>query len=637
MRGSGWALLAALTVYAAPLAVDGTTLAGVVRDAESLRPLAGANVRVGDAGTLCDDEGRFRLDLSRVDEPSAGVELIVTIVGYDSLRRTVPVPDTTLDLRLRTRVLPMPETLVEGRAPDAPVFVEVGRQAGFGDVRHDPGADRVASLLQATGSGLCVFDATGDGIADVYFVNGARPDAPSAPRNRLFRGSGSATYVDITTASGTGDTGYGMGCVAADVDADGDTDLYVTNYGANRLLRNEGGRFVDVASTAGVDDGRWSVGAGWADIDGDGDLDLFVANYLDYDANRAPVRSLVSLHEGFRSYPGPRDYDAQPDALFRNEGDGRFTEVGASVGLTSPAGKGMGAAFVDLDADGDMDLFVANDRTPNHLYRNDGGQFAEIGLEAGVAFDEGGHESGAMGVDAADIDADGRVDLFVTNFSFEYNSLYRNRGDGTFADVTGPAGLAGPSYRYVGWGSLFLDYDNDGDEDLFVANGDVLEDMDLLNKGVTFAQPDQLFRNEGDGTFVDISRPAGLRAAPDAVGRGAAALDADGDGDLDVVVVNLGARPSLWRNDGDHAGGWLSVEVPAGAAGARLRLRDGAWSATRQARAGHSYLSQSQWPLHIGLGRRRRVEWLEVRWPNGSADTLHDIAAGTRLRLEPSR
>ncbi|MFP6642498.1 MAG: FG-GAP-like repeat-containing protein [Candidatus Latescibacterota bacterium] len=607
-----------------------TVLSGEVHDAASGTPLPGANLTVGELATVCDEAGRFHLAV-----PAGILEVTVTMIGYGQLRRRLTIPSTGLDaviLELETVVLPMSETLIVKRASRAPLFTEVGEAAGL-RFRHDFGGQRVANILQTTGAGACFFDADGDGRQDLYLVNGASINA-------LYVSDGDGGFLDATSGAGVGHAGYGMGCAAADYDADGDHDLYVTNHGPNALFRNDGGTpaFREVAAAAGVDDHRWSVGAAWFDLDSDGDLDLYVGNYLDFDPDAPTVRSMASLHEGFRAYPGPRDYLGQPDVLYANRGDGTFVDVSDEVGLNPRIGKAMGCALGDYDDDGDMDLFVANDRTPNHLYRNDGGHLAEVGLEAGVAFDEAGQASGAMGADFADYDGDGRLDLVVSNFSFEYNSLYRNRGDGSFSDATAAAGLAAPSYRYVGWGSLFFDYDNDGDPDLFVANGDVHEDMDLFSRSVTFAQPDQLFRNQSDGTFVDVSASAGLHTTGPAVGRGAAAADTDDDGDLDLLVVNVGYRPHLWRNDGGNNDHWLSlhlvgVEDHPDAIGARVTVRAGALVISRQSHAAYSYMSQGDERLHFGLGGHTEVDSVTIRWPGGGIEILHGLPVDRHLSV----
>lgn len=603
-------------------------LVGDVRDAEGGAALYGANVTVNDSiGSICDERGQFRIAIA-----TGTHSLRVSMVGFEQLNRQVtvlPGDNDTLRLLLHPTVIQMTETLVSGDAPKSPHFTEVGEAAGL-RFRHSHGSERIGNILQATGSGACFLDVDADGRQDVYFVSGES--------NRLYLGNGAGGFLDLTDTYGVGHAGFGMGCSAADYDGDGDTDLFLSNFGENVLYRNERDRssFADVTESAGLSDRRWSVGSGWLDVDRDGDLDLFVGNYLDFSPHAPPIRSMASLHEGFRAYPGPRDFPGVADALYINHGDGTFSNVADSIGLNPHVGKAMGCAFGDYDGDGDTDIFVANDRTPNHLYRNDDGYLVDIALSAGVAFDEAGQASGAMGADFADYDLDGRLDLFVSNFSFEYNSLYRNQGGDSFWDVTGPAGLAAPSYRYVGWGSLFFDYDNDGDSDLFVANGDVHEDMDLLHQGVTFAQPDQLFRNEGNGSFVDISDSSGVQSAGANVGRGAAAADYDDDGDLDLLVVNLRDRPYLWRNDGGNAEHWLSFRLQnaqgSPAFGARITVYSGPRVILRESQTANSYLSQGDSRLFFGLSGRRRVD-ITIRWPDGSLESLSNLPVDQHLTL----
>lgn len=607
-------------------------MSGTVVDAQTGAALSWTNVFVFELlGTSTDAEGRFRL------ETGAGTHTLrVTRVGYVAMEQVLEVPAeglAELVLRLQPQVLPMAETLVERRRPIPPTFEDVTAVAGLA-FEHVYGEGYLSDILEATGAGACFFDYNGDGFADLYFVNGSADTAEgeAPPANTLYRSNGDGTFTDVGEAVGVADTGYGMGCAAADYDNDGDVDLYVTNHGPNRLYRNSGdGPMDDVAPQAGVTDPRWSVAPIWADYDNDGFIDLYVANYLDFDPDERAMRSLVSLHEGYRSYPGPRDYDAQPDALYANGGDGRFTDVSDAVGLNHPyVAKGMGAASSDYDGDGDMDLFVANDRTPNQLYRNDDGVFVDIALWAGVAYDEAGHESGAMGVDFGDYDSDGDMDLFVTNFVFEYNALYQNVGEDTFIDVTERVGLAQPSYRFIGWGTGFLDYDNDGYLDLFVANGHVHEDMDVLSESVTFAQPNQLFRNNGDGTFADVSTSSGPHFLEAHVSRGVAFADYDNDGDTDILVLSAGGPARLLQNNGGNRENWLALRLVGcasnrDAVGARIRVRAGDLDMVREVDAGSSYLSQNEMRLQFGLGGYRRVDLVQIRWPSGRIDTLTGV------------
>ena len=621
------------------------TLKGQVVDAQTNTPLAGANLKISSTvGTYCDAEGHFVLEA-----PPGDYIVAVSMIGYAVAGVQVhltPAGQQGLMVRLESTVIPLGETRVEGLRPQLPLFAEVAAESGI-HFQHVYGVGPIRNILESSGAGAGFFDSDNDGDLDLYLVNGLvlEGDPRIQPSDALYRNEGQGRFAEVTRAAGIVDSGYGMGCAAADYDNDGDQDLYVANYGPNALYRNEGrGRFSEAAKRAGLADPRWSVAASWLDYDNDGMLDLFVANYLSFDHRVSPERSLASLHEGYRSYAGPRDFQAQPDALYRNLGDGTFADVSAQMGINpqGAGGKGMGSLATDYDMDGDLDIFVANDRSPKQLYRNDGGHFAEVALWAGVAFDESGNATGAMGVDAGDYDGDGRLDLFVTNFVFEYNSLYRNLGDGTFADLTNAAGLALPSYKYVGWGAGFFDYDNDGWLDIFVANGHVHEDMDLLNESVSFGQPNQLFHNEGQGVFTEVSAQSGPPFLIARSSRGAAFGDYDDDGDLDIAVVNAGGPAELLRNDGGNRDNWLALRLEgvAGnrdAIGARVRVRAGSLSLIRELHAGASYSSQSDLRVYFGLGGQTRIDSLEIRWPGGRVETFANLPVNSQLRFEEGR
>ena len=620
-------------------AASAATISGRVLDAKTGAPLLGANVSISDSlGTFCDAEGRFRL----LVQPGA-YEVTVSIIGYVEARQEIHVPAAGLQdllFRLEAQFLPMDETIVEKLKVRLPRFTDVAAQAGI-DFKHVYGEGKLMNILQSTGTGACFFDFDGDDFQDLYLVNGAileREDAVQ-PTNALYRNNGDGTFADVSRQAGVADSGYGTGCAAADYDNDGDMDLYVTNYGPNRLYRNEGkGTFVDVSHQAGVADSLWGVGTGWADYDNDGFVDLFVGNYLEFDPRQPSVRSLVSLGEGFRMYPGPRDFEAQPDRLYRNEGDGTFADVGGQVGLNQQVGKAMGSGFGDYDSDGDMDIFVANDRTPNQLYRNDGGVFTDVALWAGVAYDEAGHESGAMSVNFADYDNDGLMDLFVTDFIFEYNSLWRYLGDDMFEDMTAEAGLATDAFSYVAWGAVLSDFDNDGYLDIFIANGHVHENIDILSEGFTFAQRNQLFHNDGDGTFTDVSTLSGSHFLTPQVSRGVACADYDNDGDTDIVVLNLNDSVNLLRNDGGNRENWLVVRLIGSisnrnAIGARVRVTAGELEMMREVHSGSSYMSQNDMRLFFGLGGHSEVDRIHITWPSGRTELLEDIAANRRLTV----
>jgi hypothetical protein len=422
-------------------------------------------------------------------------------------------------------------------------FVDVTTAAGI-TFHHKNGAKGEKHPPETMGSGVAFLDYDNDGWPDLYFVNSAGPGA-------LYHNRRDGTFEETTERAGVANSGYGMGCAAADYDNDGDTDLYITCYGPNILYRNNGdGTFTDVTDEAGVGNPGLSTGAAFADYDRDGDLDLYVANYIEY---RPELNQPCLRAKKVRVYCGPEAFDPQPDVFYRNNGDGTFTDITKAVGLLPYASKELGAVFCDYDNDGDSDLYVAGDRTPNLLYRNDRGRFTEVGVSSGVAYNEEGKALAGMGVAAGDYDNDGLFDFFVTNYQWETNSLYRNMGNGFFVDVTFPTGLGVPSLAFLAWGAIFFDYDNDGDRDLFVANGHLDDNVELFDT-VTYPQQSQLFRNEEKGRFVDVTNVAGPGLASKWVSRGAAVGDYDNDGDLDIVVSNNNQRALLLRNDGEGGG-----------------------------------------------------------------------------------
>ncbi|MFH1570673.1 MAG: CRTAC1 family protein, partial [Gemmatimonadota bacterium] len=531
-------------------------------------------------------------------------------------------------------------------------FVDVTDAAGL-IFRHTNGSGGPAPkryYIETMCGGVAFVDYDGDGHLDVYAVNGQNLADPLAPRaaNQLFRNRGDGTFGDVTAATGAGDQGYGMGVTAGDYDNDGNADLYVTNYGRNTLLRGghsrdgDGRVFADVTAAAGVGDTLWGVGAAFLDYDNDGDLDLYVANYLDYhlaDADRQLRPYVARGTQGFSSmaYPHPDNFPGVPDVLYRNDGTG-FTDVTRPAGVYNPAGKGMGMAVADYDDDGDVDVFVANDQTENFLWENRGdGTFLDVGLPSGTAYDRDGRLQSGMGADFGDYNADGRLDLFLTVYQAESNALYANEGHGLFTEAAFPAGLAIPSLPFVSWGNAFLDYDNDGRRDLFVANGHVLDNAEVFDSSSRYRMPDQLFRNLGpDGRgqwrFADVSGDVGSAVGSLHASRGAAAGDYDNDGDPDLLVLYLNERVALLRNDGGNAQHWIAVravgrESNRDGIGARVRVTADGLVQVDQVLAGGSYLSQSDLRLHFGLGGRTTVDQIRVQWPSGTVDHLGPMAA----------
>jgi len=517
-------------------------------------------------------------------------------------------------------------------------FVDVTRQAGI-TIKTTSGSEEKMYIVEAKGGGAAVFlDYNGDGWMDIYIVNGSKLEGfppGQEPRNVLYRNNGDGTFTDVTEESGVGDTHWGMGCTAVDYDNDGDTDIYVANFGPNVLYRNNGdGTFTDVTEEAGVGDPRWSTGTAWGDYDGDGDLDLYVANYVDFDVHHLEKYRGRNVWHGIEVMAGPRGLEGAEDVFYRNNGDGTFTEVTVDAGLVDRLkGYGFTVLFADYDNDGDLDIYVANDSVPNYLYRNNGdGTFTEVGLEAGVAYSEDGREQAGMGAVFGDYDNDGWLDIFVTNFSDDNNTLYRNEGNGFFTDVTFQAGLGGPSLPFVSWGTEFLDYDNDGWKDIFVATGHVYPQVDLYDFGTTYKERNQLYHNNGDGTFTEVTDQAGPGMQVEKVSRGAAFGDYDNDGDIDVLVLNMGDTPTLLRNDGGNRNHWIKFRTVGtwsnrDGIGTRIWVTAGGLTQMREVYMGSSFLSGNDIRVHFGLGRNKKAERVKVRWPSGLVEEFRDLEA----------
>ena len=520
-------------------------------------------------------------------------------------------------------------------APDAAVrFVDVTARAGIQFV-HEAGATPEKRMFETFGSGVAWIDYDNDGYPDLFFVNGAPPAG-----NALYRNAGDGTFADVTRAAGVArNAGYGTGVAVGDFDGDGYLDLYVTAYGPNTLYRNNGdGTFADVTARAGVAGGRaeWSTSTGFFDYDGDGDLDLYVANYVDFREDENPYCG--QRRPGYRMYCNPTIFDGVADRLFRNNGDGTFTDVSRQAGIANPAGKGLGVVFCDYDGDGQMDVYVASDLVRNFLYRNRGdGTFVDVAYAAGVGFDLNGKPQAGMGVDCADVTGDGRPEIFVTNFSEELNTLYANKGDGTFEDVSTAAGL-GSGYRPLGFGTKLFDIDNDGDLDIHVTNEHVIDNVQLFQPGLAYAQPDLLYENTG-GRFRDVSDGSGEAVRAPRVGRGLAVADYDNDGHLDVVITSVGRRPALLRNTGTGGGNWLTVRAKGSGGnrfglGARVEVHAAGLVQVREVNNAASYQSSSDVRLHVGLGRAARVDRLDVRWPGGGTQILTDLPVNRVLEIE---
>ncbi len=530
------------------------------------------------------------------------------------------------------------------RPGDGVRFVDVTIDAGL-DFRHVSGDEEQRFIIESMGGGAAFFDYDADGYLDIYLVNGTRRDEPPPEAiSRLYRnepdGSGGRRFADVTATAGVGGRGWGMGCAVADHDNDGDVDLYVTYWGENILYRNNGvGRFSDVTTEAGGGDDGWSASAAFGDLDADGLVDLYVANYLEFDLAAPPNDGKPCIgYRGVEGFCGPNGLPGQPDVLYRNRASGRFEDVSTSSGGNRQGLPALGVVFADFDDDGDQDVYVANDGFPNLLYRNDGGWvLREIGSIAGVAYSEEGRPQAGMGVDVGDYDNDGDLDLYVTNFSNDVNTLYRNEGNGLFGDATAASGLGGLARPYLGWSTGFFDADNDGWQDLFVANGHLYPQLEVQSKSLRYAQRNLLYWNTG-AVFQPAGAAAGSGLQVEKVSRGSAFGDYDNDGDMDIVVVNLNDAPDLLRNEGGNARSWLGLELEGEASnrdgiGARVRLTSGGRTQTAEVRSAYGYQSGHDRRLLFGLGDRERVEQVEIAWPSGRVQRLTDLGVRQYVKL----
>ena len=496
-------------------------------------------------------------------------------------------------------------------------------------------------IVESMSGGVALFDYDGDGYLDIYLVNSLTVDmvkSKQKTRSVLYHNNGDGTFSDVTDKAGVGDIGWGMGVAVGDYNNDGWDDIYVTCLGPNHLLKNNGnGTFTDVTKKAGVGDPRWSTGAAFVDYDNDGKLDLFVSNYVDFDIDNLPEfgKGRTCQFKGIPVQCGPRGLKGAGDSLYHNNGDGTFTDVSKKAGVSDADGYyGLGVIASDLDGDGLIDIFVANDSTPNFLYHNNGdGTFKDVGFSSGTAVNENGGEQGSMGVTLGDYDHDGRLDLFITNFDDDYNTLYRNDGKGSFTDVSYAAKVAAVSLPYVGWGTWFFDYDNDGWADLFVVNGHVYPQLP------TYRQRNFVHHNNHDGTFTEVGAQLGAPFAEKRTGRGAAFGDIDNDGDLDVIINNLDGPPQLLRNDGGNANNsilikTIGVKSNRHGIGARVKIVSGDLVQIGEVYSGGSYLSQSDLRLVFGVGKRTKIDLIEVHWPSGTVDKIADTAVNKMLTIK---
>jgi enediyne biosynthesis protein E4 len=543
--------------------------------------------------------------------------------------------------------------LLAAVSADAPVqFTDITQPARI-EFRHENSATPSKYLVETMGGGVALFDYDNDGRLDVFFTNGAKIADPmpagtlpdkADPRfwNRMYRQTQEGAFVDVTDKaglSGMPQNRYGMGVAVGDYDNDGFQDIYVTNFGANTLYRNNGnGTLTDVTARAGVASSGWSASAGFFDYDNDGRLDLFVTRYLTwaFDKNRY----CGEKKPGYRAYCHPDNFDGIANVLYHNDGNGTFTDVSAKAGIADPSGKGLGLAFADYDDDGFIDVYVANDSVQSFLYHNKGGgTFDEVGLLAGVGFNEDGKTFAGMGVDFSDYDNDGRPDVFVTDLSNERYRLFRHNGDGSFRDVTNASGVGGATLPFAGWSTRFFDYDNDGWKDIFVAQGHVMDTIEKTAPNLRYLQPPLLLRNES-GRFVRIA--AGEPFKYDWAGRGAALGDLDNDGDVDVVVSNVGQKAFVLRNDGGNRKNWLGIATVGTRSnrdciGCRIKVvSPSGLTQFFTINTAVGYLSASDKRLIVGLGDETMARLVEIRWPSGTVQKMENVKAGqTIVAREP--
>ena len=536
-----------------------------------------------------------------------------------------------------------------GFVDDAPVvFIDVSKQAGLDKFHQRSGTPRKATILETMGSGVALLEYDNDGWLDIYLLNGSTVAAMKGqepqPKAMLLHNNHDGTFTDVTEKAGIANERWGFGVAIGDFDNDGWPDIYVANYGKNRLYHNNhDGTFTDVAEKAGVALGGWSTSPTWGDYDHDGRLDLFVPGYVKFDLDHPPIAGQGTIPQNFCQFRGievmcgPRGLPGEPDHLFHNNGDGTFTDVSVRAGVADASRYyGLAAVFVDVDDDGWLDLAVANDSVPNYLYRNrHDGTFEDISYASGFALSEDGREQASMGIAVGDYNRDGKVDVFTTTFSDDYKTLYRNDGGGSFSDVSYRAGLASPTIPFLSWGTAFIDYDNDGLLDLFIANGHVYPQVDQQDWGTTWAERPQIFRNLDGSKFKEVPPATGSGLADVVSARGAAFGDLFNDGHIDVVLNNLDSMPLLLRNVIENGNHWLTIKLvggpksPRDATGAKVFLSAGGVRQRMDIFSGGTYQSNSDPRVHFGLGPAKTVDSIEIHWPSGFKQMV-DVAALNR-------
>jgi hypothetical protein len=551
-----------------------------------------------------------------------------------SLLRVFTLALVVVSHRAVTQIADGQQSANSKQAPTSVRFTDIRKAAGITFVQDSTQTEE-KYYLETMGTGVGWIDYNQDGLLDLYLVQSGATEAyqPAKPlRSALYRNNGDGTFTDVTEKAGVGGEGhYGQGVAVGDFDNDGFPDLYVTGYGSAILYHNNGdGTFKDVTAKAAVgDQGEWSTSAAWFDYDKDGWLDLVVTNYIDWSpknniwcGERAP---------GYRSYCNPNNYHGQKTKLYHNNHDGTFTDVSDKSGVGLPESKGMGVVTADLNNDGWQDIAIANDTWPNFLFQNNhDGTFADVSLISGLAASEDGRYEAGMGIDAADVDGDGLLDVYITHLDFELNRLYHNNGDGTFTDVTYSSGIGNKAITLSGVAAKFIDYDNDGWPDILQANGAMVDNVNLYHSEVSYKEPLLMFRNLGSGHFEKVSDSLGPDFAHPVAGRGLATADFLNDGSIGIAVNCRGEAPELLRNDGGNANHWLEIQLIGTKSnrdgiGSVLKLTSGGVVRLEQAKGGTSYMSASDPRIHFGLGTRSKIESLVITWPSGQVDRLTNL------------
>ena len=505
---------------------------------------------------------------------------------------------------------------------------------------HDHGGTGEKYYIETMGSGVCLFDYDNDGDLDAYFLQGAPLPGWNKKiilENKLYRNDGKK-WTDVTEKAGVGDKNYGIGCACADYDNDGDTDLYVTNYGPDVFYQNNGdGTFTDVTIDVGIDNSHWASSAAFFDSDNDGWLDLYVTNYVEFSIESNPWCG--EPVQGERAYCDPDYFEGVEDIFYHNDGQGNFSDWSVRSGINKARGKGLGVVPGDIDNDGDMDIYVANDKVMNLLFINDGlGHFTEKALFTGVGFNENGRAEAGMGVDFGDVNRDGWLDLFVTNFSGETNTLYLNEKNGFLVDATSRTGLGHPSINLLGFGTKFVDLDLDGWLDIFIVNGHVIDNIKLFNRDYTHAQQKQIFINQGNETFLDQTKSIGGGLLKPAVGRGAAFGDIDNDGDIDIAISNNNGKANLLSNEGEPKGHWIGFQLEGktcnrGAIGSKLKITTDSGIQVAWVNPAASYLASNDPRVLFGLGPDEMVTSLEIQWPGSRKDLFENLTSNSYYRI----